>query len=294
MNFHDRSTMDKIELVFLYGASRNYHDPERQFNSVHPDRPVDRAFMKYLIEVFKNTGSVHTDEPLKENEKLIKLLKYTILKYTIITVFTVAMITGLIFGAVIWYSHAYDNINTNDEHINSNATFRLVTRQQWGAIKANGPPQVLAINPPAMVIIGHTAGNPCTTFHSCSEEVRSIQADHLSRDFDDIGYNFLVGGDGNVYIGRGWGLEGAHTRFYNNRSIGIAFIGNFVNIKPPKKQVNAGRDLIEAGHAAGKIAQFYKVYGQKQLQHTLSPGEMLMEEIRKWPNWESFERNKNS
>lgn len=44
----------------------------------------------------------------------------------------------------------------------------------------------------------------------------------------DIGYNFLVGEDGNIYEGRGWGKHGAHSTPYNSKSIGICMIGNFV------------------------------------------------------------------
>jgi hypothetical protein len=36
-----------------------------------------------------------------------------------------------------------------------------------------------------------------------------------------------VGGDGNVYEGRGWHQVGAHTYGFNKRSVGIALIGEF-------------------------------------------------------------------
>lgn len=45
-----------------------------------------------------------------------------------------------------------------------------------------------------------------------------------------ICFSFLVGGDGNVYEGVGFHKVGAHTRGYNTRSLGIAFIGNFQGI----------------------------------------------------------------
>ena len=38
--------------------------------------------------------------------------------------------------------------------------------------------------------------------------------------WNDIGYTFLVGEDGNVYEGRGWDIVGAHCPWYNFRSIG--------------------------------------------------------------------------
>lgn len=54
-----------------------------------------------------------------------------------------------------------------------------------------------------------------------------MQKLHLGRDFNfaDIGYNFMIGGDGNIYEGRGWHKQGAHTSGYNRGSIGIAYIG---------------------------------------------------------------------
>lgn len=43
-----------------------------------------------------------------------------------------------------------------------------------------------------------------------------------------ISFSFLIGNDGIVYEGTGWGLRGAHTYGYNAIGTGIAFIGNFV------------------------------------------------------------------
>lgn len=50
-----------------------------------------------------------------------------------------------------------------------------------------------------------------------------------TKQWNDIGYNFLIGGDGNVYEGRGWGKHGAHSSPYNSKSIGICIIGNFTS-----------------------------------------------------------------
>jgi hypothetical protein len=46
---------------------------------------------------------------------------------------------------------------------------------------------------------------------------RGIQDWHISGNgWCDIGYSFLVGGDGNVYEGRGWDEIGAHTGGFNS------------------------------------------------------------------------------
>ncbi|MFI9610333.1 peptidoglycan recognition protein [Streptomyces sp. NPDC052023] len=52
-----------------------------------------------------------------------------------------------------------------------------------------------------------------------------------ARDFDDIGYNFLVDRCGTIYEGRAGGVDrpvtGAHTVGFNHRTAGIAAIGTF-------------------------------------------------------------------
>jgi len=63
----------------------------------------------------------------------------------------------------------------------------------------------------------------------------------------DIGYNFLVDEDGNVYEGRGWDTVGAHTYGYNRVSIGIGFIGEFSYRTPNSAALDAAKQLISYG-----------------------------------------------
>lgn len=104
--------------------------------------------------------------------------------------------------------------------------------------------------------------------------------------WDDIAYNFLVGGDGAAYEGRGWETEGAHTKGFNKRSICIAFIGTFITVLPPERQSQVALKLIEEGLRLGKLDPNYKLYGHRQLMGTESPGLALYEEIKaNWPHW---------
>lgn len=121
---------------------------------------------------------------------------------------------------------------------------------------------------------------------SCTLQVRRIQTFHVgSRGFDDIGYNFLVGGDGAVYIGRGWDKQGAHTLHYNEKSICIAFIGNFNEYEPTEEQLCAARKLIEEGVKLKKLPTTYVLYGHKQLTLSDSPGKLLFNIIKTWNHW---------
>ena len=101
-------------------------------------------------------------------------------------------------------------------------------------------------NPVPYVIISHTASESSSTQAEMTYIVRLIQGFHIeSRKFSDIGYNFLVGNDGNVYEGRGWNRVGAHTYGYNRRAIGISFVGCFMNMLPEKVAIEACKLLIQ-------------------------------------------------
>lgn len=106
-----------------------------------------------------------------------------------------------------------------------------------------------------------------------------------SRNWSDIGYNFLVGGDGNAYEGRGWSKEGAHTFGYNSRSIGISFIGTFNSDQPPERQITAAKQLISLGVKSKYLNSNYKLIGARQTQTTLSPGAALFDIIKTWSHW---------
>lgn len=103
--------------------------------------------------------------------------------------------------------------------------------------------------------------------------------------WDDIGYNFLVGGDGSVYVGRGWDFQGKHSRIYNKRSICIAFIGTFFTSPPPEHSLIAAQQLIRRGVELRKIAEDYRLYGHRQLIETVSPSNIVYEIIQTWDHW---------
>ncbi|XP_043505214.1 peptidoglycan-recognition protein LC-like isoform X2 [Polistes fuscatus] len=165
---------------------------------------------------------------------------------------------------------------------------RFIQRNEWGAQPPVKPLGKLKL-PVPYVIISHTATEFCTTQSECTLHVRFAQTFHIeSRNWSDIGYNFLVGGDGLAYVGRSWDYIGAHAFGYNNKSIGISFIGTFNSVLPPKVQLHAAEKIIELGVKAGKIDKDYKLLGHRQVSKTLSPGDALYSKIKTWPHWVPF------
>lgn len=161
----------------------------------------------------------------------------------------------------------------------------IISRIEWQAKPPIEEPEDL-IHPEPYIIINHTATANCSTRIECIRYIRIFQRYHIEeRKWFDIGYNFLIGADGNVYDGRGWNKIGAHTKNYNHVSIGVGFIGTFCDVKAPKQQVAAFTRLIKEGVRKGYILRKYKIFAARQLGTTVSPGKALYEQMKSWPRW---------
>ncbi|XP_017085289.1 peptidoglycan-recognition protein LC isoform X5 [Drosophila eugracilis] len=176
-------------------------------------------------------------------------------------------------------------LNQTDLDVIDDGSFVFLKVADWGGrpAKRNLDKQNLPVN---RVIISHTAAEGCESREVCTSRLKVIQNFHMdSWSWDHIGYNFLVGGDGRIYEGRGWDYVGAHTKGYNKGAIGISFIGTFTLRKPNERQLKACQMLIEEGVRLKKVTPNYQLYGHRQLSATESPGEELYKIIQKWPHW---------
>lgn len=93
----------------------------------------------------------------------------------------------------------------------------------------------------------------------------------------------MIGSDGYVYQGRGWHWVGAHTRGYNTRGFGVAFVGNYTESLPSEAALNTARDVLPScAIRAGLLRPDYKLLGHRQLVHTDCPGNALFNLLRTW------------
>ncbi|XP_022213810.2 peptidoglycan-recognition protein LC isoform X3 [Drosophila obscura] len=176
-------------------------------------------------------------------------------------------------------------LNKPDFDVIDNGTLVMLKVAEWG-----GRPPKTILDPLELpvhrVIISHTAAEGCESREICSNRTQVVQDFHMdSWGWDHVGYNFLVGGDGRVYEGRGWDRVGAHTKGYNRGSIGISFIGTFTAIRPAQRQLKACQLLIDKGVQLKMLAPDFRLYGHRQLSATESPGEELYKIIQTWPHW---------
>ncbi|XP_020816696.1 peptidoglycan-recognition protein LC isoform X2 [Drosophila serrata] len=179
---------------------------------------------------------------------------------------------------------------TDDSDVSVDGKLVIIGIKSWGGMPTRGTLTPLNL-PVSRVIISDTPPDVCETRASCSYWARVTQSRHMDTfNWPQMGYNFLVGGDGRIYEGRGWNIEGAHTRDNNNNSIGISFMGNFRRIVPSPKSLEACQLLIEQGVRLKKLSPDYQLLGHRQLTGTLMPGEELYRSIQTWPHWYNFTR----
>ena len=141
----------------------------------------------------------------------------------------------------------------------ANAETGIVSRAQWGADESlmNWDPDYA---PPQKIIIHHTADGANWTGDPAAA-VRSIYYYHaVSLGWGDIGYNYLIDWQGNIYEGRAGGASapmgqwviGGHAYGWNSGSIGISALGTYQDSDITGAMYNAFNWLM-----AQKSNQFY-------------------------------------
>ncbi len=140
------------------------------------------------------------------------------------------------------------------------------------------------------VIIHHTATTE--NLDSPEQAIRDIYYYHaISRGWGDIGYNYIVDQEGNIYEGRygGEGVIGAHSGPGNNGSIGIAVLGNYEETDVNEEVVGAigqfvaqkskVHDIDPEGYSAFRAELMPNIFGHKDIMSTQCPGIYLYQKL---------------
>jgi hypothetical protein len=139
--------------------------------------------------------------------------------------------------------------------------------------------------------------------------MRTIQQEHFSRGYYDIGYNFVVDRCGQIFEGRSGGMDlpviGAHDVGFNTNTVGISYIGNYESAQPSRAALDAiarvvawkfgmygidptGKVTLTSGMDAGvdgnKIAKgtsitLPRVFGHRDTNYTACPGANLYKKL---------------
>lgn len=122
----------------------------------------------------------------------------------------------------------------------------MVSRKEWGSPQGQSSPKwTPKYKRVTHVIIHHTATpNNDTDFPA---RVRAIWYFHTyTRGWGDIGYNYVIDPNGVIYEGRAGGddVEAGHAYPFNNGSMGVGMLGNFMTAAPTTSAQSALIDLI--------------------------------------------------
>ena len=116
-----------------------------------------------------------------------------------------------------------DGKGINDPEVGTKriTSMKYITRKEWGAIESGRKLSPFRVKPVG-VVVHHTTGSS----KSPAERVKAHDRYHTKTlGWKSIGYNFLVGENGEIFEGRGW-HQGAATYGWNWRTISIAYIGS--------------------------------------------------------------------
>ncbi len=139
---------------------------------------------------------------------------------------------------------------------------RIITRSEWGSPDPYGEyfkgtdkhwPQSYV--PVKQVFIHHTVTANYEADPSAA--MRAIWDFHANtRGWGDIGYNYLVDHQGNVYQGRfgGDNVVAGHVLNYNRGSLGVALLGCFDSTNQTCRELNGGSTPPPADHVLGSLS----------------------------------------
>jgi hypothetical protein len=143
--------------------------------------------------------------------------------------------------------------------------------------------------PTEKIVIHHT--DTTTEFDDPAALVRAVYYYHaISLGWGDVGYNYMIDWLGNVYEGRfgGPGVIGGHALRFNRGSIGIAFLGSFMQAGPGPAEIDALKRLIQlrASHIDVTKASTFaflegvpNLAGHGDLMATSCPGDSLYRQL---------------
>ncbi len=164
---------------------------------------------------------------------------------------------------------------------------RIITRSEWGSPEPNSSdrwtPEYRQLE---HAIVHHTA---VATAGDSAASVRAIWHYHAnSNGWGDIGYNYLVDMNGNIFQGRYYDQDyaeknsvdvvGGHALSYNYGSTGIAALGDFTNSQPSNAMLNsistmAAFKLYRYGvEPSGWRGGYPVIVGHRDVMQTSCPG----------------------
>lgn len=180
----------------------------------------------------------------------------------------------------------------------------IIDREKWGALNHSKLLNLTRLSHPVKyVVVGHMGvqTEPCFNIYTCSVKMRSIQDNAIgNKGLLDVSANFYVcsaslstgtnvikllfqlGGDGNIYTGRGWDYENS----YGDKNLALQFLGDFMRYELEEKQFEAMQFLLNYGKTQKYLSGDYRLFGLNQTRISkYSPGVHVTKRIKNLPRY---------
>lgn len=228
------------------------------------------VFMGDVINNFYAPESKRGSVNVSEEDLLTQAAKASRRNFWISAIVVSVLIVFSLGAAVYWIK------------VNSKGHAKLINyleREEWmrRMEENSGCEQKTLELPIRRIIVAHSTGDSCISVESCTKRVREIQF--------DTQYNFLIGGDGFIYEGRGFNFEGEHTSnkdgsSFNDIGIGIAFIGTFQTDSPNERQIGAFLKFTAYFVKKGLIDEDFIILSHDQLSKPKVPADALFKVLK--------------
>ncbi|KAK5642880.1 hypothetical protein RI129_009047 [Pyrocoelia pectoralis] len=276
----------------VIGPVTQFHGPVTIYQNVKTeDKQISEGAPEKSKTDFSSNpikSNLTNHELPKKQHLLAEVLEKTSSKRLVL--YSLIVISALILVAfgitlslkIFTKTNRYDDTSMPESCVDvtaSNGNLTFYSKEQWGAESVTADMELLK-HPVDYAVIAHSAGSCCESFENCSIRVKNMQGMHIPKS-NDIWYNFLIGGDGAIYVGRGWNVKPAE----GNNAIVIAFIGDFEKNRLPSIMLWALKELLVAGVEMHKLKSDYKLISHKQTKPTLSPGINVYEAISRLPHF---------
>jgi N-acetylmuramoyl-L-alanine amidase len=83
--------------------------------------------------------------------------------------------------------------------------------------------------------------------------------------WSDIGFNYLIGNDGQIYEGRGSDYVGATAKDWNSESLGFAFIGKYVDKLPSGDALDVMKSFLRHLVQQSVLTTNFTIYCLRQV-----------------------------
>ncbi|XP_046396213.1 uncharacterized protein LOC124163381 [Ischnura elegans] len=136
----------------------------------------------------------------------------------------------------------------------------ILSRENWDIsklpVQKESTPKYVAVR---------DGGKHCSTAKQCAALLRWMRITSLEKPCD-LRENFYIGGDGNVYEGRGWDVEPYwYLRGLRSKALTVQFLGSHFDDGQSRRHIRPFRSWLSASLLMGKLTEGFKIISMSQL-----------------------------